>query len=147
MPELVRSVVSRFQVFFEDRRQSPRLPVRLLFTVALHRTTKGLMLRKRLQVLRGHTKDISVKGVCLLVPQIHLDGRHLAADGRALEVQLEMGNGEPISMLVAPNRYERLEDAELGCSYLIGTHIVSMDEGDRVRYESFINDRLQAQPA
>jgi hypothetical protein len=147
MPELVRSVVSRFQVYFSDRRQSPRLGVRLLFTVALHRTTKNLMLKKRLQALRGHTKDISVKGLCLLLPQIHLDGRHLAADGRELELQLEMGNGEPISMLVSPNRYERLDDAELGCNYLIGAHIVSMDERDRVRYESFINERLQARPA
>ena len=42
MPELVRSVVSRFQGYFEDRRQSPRLRVRLQFTVALHRTTRGL---------------------------------------------------------------------------------------------------------
>jgi hypothetical protein len=143
MPELVRSVVSRFQVYFQDRRESPRVPVRLLFTVALHRTTRNLMLRKRLQALRGHTKDISIKGLCFLVPQIHLDGRHLAADGRELELQLEMGSGEPIMMLVSPNRYERLDDAELGCSYLIGAHIVSMDECDRVRYESFIHERLE----
>ena len=147
MPELVRSVVSRFQVYLKDRRQTPRLRVRLQFTVALHRTTKGLSLRRHLQLLQGHTQDISVKGVALLVPQIHLDGRHLAADGRELELLLEIGNGAPVALLVMPNRYERLEEAELGCNYLIGARIVSMDERDRIRYQSFLNERLENQPA
>ena len=147
MPELVRSVVSRFQGYFEDRRQSPRLRVRLQFTVAMHRTTRGLSLRRRPQCLKGHTQDISHKGVALLVPQIHLDGRHLAADGRELELHLEIGNGEPIVMLVTPNRYERLDEAELGCSHLIGAHIASMDEREKIRYENFLNERLRAQTA
>src|SRR5436190_1465556 len=147
MPELVRSVVSRFQVYLKDRRQTPRLRVRLQFTVALHRITKGLSLRSHPQLLQGHTQDVSVKGVALLIPQIHLDGRHLAADGRELELRLEIGNGEPIALLVMPNRYERLDEAELGCNYLIGARIVSMDERDKIRYDSFLNERLQNQPA
>jgi len=147
MPELVRSVVSRFQVYFEDRRQSPRLRVRLQFNVALHRVTRGLSLRRRPQFLKGHTQDISVKGVAMLVPQIHLDGRHLSADGRELELQLEIGSGEPIAMLVMPNRYERLDEAELGCNYMIGARIVSMDDRDRIRYESFLHERLENQAA
>ena len=146
MPELVRSVVSRFQGYFEDRRQLPRLKLRLQFTVGLHRTTRGLSLR-RPQSLKGHTRDVSLKGVALLVPQVHLDGRHLAADGRELELRLEIGNGEPIAMLVMPNRYERLDEAELGCSYLIGARIVSMDDRDRIRYESFLTERLGSQAA
>jgi hypothetical protein len=147
MPELVRSVVSRFQVYLKDRRQTPRLRVRLQFTVALRRTTKGLSLGRRPLLLQGHTQDISVKGVAMLVPQIHLDGRHLAADGRELELRLEIGNGEPIALLVMPNRYERLDEAELGCNYMIGARIVSMDDRDRIRYESFLNERLEYQAA
>jgi hypothetical protein len=147
MPELVRSVVSRFQGFFEDRRQSPRLRVRLQFTAALHRTTKGLSLRRRPQFLKGHTRDISMKGLAMLLSQVHLDGRHLATDGRELELRLEIGTGEPLAMLVMPNRYERLDEAELGCNYLIGVRIVSMDERDRIRYENFFNERLGSQAA
>ena len=147
MPELVRSVVSRFQVYLKDRRQTPRLRVRLQFTVALHRTTKGLSLRRHPLLLQGHTQDISVKGVALMLPQIHLDGRHLAADGRELELRLEIGSDETIALLVMPNRYERLDEAELGCNYLIGARIVSMDDRDRIRYESFLNQRLEYQAA
>jgi len=50
-------------------------------------------------------------------------------------------------LLVMPNRYERLDEAELGCNYLIGARIVSMDDRDRIRYESFLNERLEYQPA
>ena len=147
MPELVRSVVSRVRTYFKDRRQSPRLRVRLLFTVGIHRSGNGNVSSRRAQGLKGHTRDISRNGLGLLLPQIHVDGHHLAAEGRELELRLEMGNSEPISMTVMPRRYERLEDAELGCTYLIGTRIVKMDEADRDRYLSFINEGLQNRAA
>ncbi|PYS71453.1 MAG: hypothetical protein DMF73_10680 [Acidobacteria bacterium] len=147
MPELVRSVVSRVRTYFKDRRQSPRLRVRLLFTVGIHRTGNGNGSPRRAQGLMGHTRDISRNGLGLLLPQVHVDGHHLAAEGRELELRLEMGNSEPISMLVMPRRYERLEDAELGCTYLIGARIVKMDEADRNRYLSFINEGLQNRAA
>jgi hypothetical protein len=83
-----------------------------------------------------------MNGLALNVPQIHLDGHHLAADGRQLKLRLELPGG-PISMLVIPRRYERLEDAELGCTYLIGVHISQMDDEDRRRYLSFVAQGLE----
>jgi len=147
MPELVRSVVSRVRVYFKDRRQSPRLRVRLLFSVSIHRAGNGNGSGRRAQGMMGHTRDLSCNGLALLVPQVHVDGHHLAAEGRELEVRLEMGSSEPIRMVVMPRRYERLEDAELGCTYLIGVRIVTMDEADRVRYLSFFNEGLQNRAA
>ena len=97
MPELVRSVVSRVRVYFKDRRQSPRLRVRLLFAVSIDRAGNGNGSGRRAQGLMGHTRDISCNGLALLVPQVHVDGHHLAADGRELEVRLEMGSSEPIT--------------------------------------------------
>ena len=143
MPELVRSVVSRVRVFFNDRRQSPRIRVHAMFTVALRRTANGKPARRQNPTLRGHTRDISERGVGLLVPQVHLDGHHLAAEGRELELQLEVGGGGPINMLVMPRRYERLDETEMGCNYLIGARIVKMDEADRARYVKFVAEALQ----
>jgi PilZ domain len=147
MPELVRSVVSRVRVYFKDRRQTPRLRVRLLFAVSIHRAGDSNGSGRRAQGLMGHTRDISRNGLALLVPQVHVDGHHLAADGRELEVRLEMGSSEPIRMVVMPRRYERLEDAELGCAYLIGVRIIRMDEADRMRYLSFFNEGLENRAA
>ena len=146
MPEVIRSVVSRVRVFFKDRRHSPRLRMRLPFTVSIHRDGELNGLRKRAQTLRGHTRDISQKGIALLVPQAHLDGHHLAAGGRELEIELELDRGKPISMRVMPQRYERLDESESGCTYLIGARIVSQAETDRLRYQAFIAENLKRAP-
>jgi len=143
MPELVRSVVSRVRVYFKDRRQSPRLRVRLVFSVGIKREVNGNGSNRRAKTLQGHTRDVSVKGMALLVPQVHLDGHHLAAEGRELTVELQIGSGDPISMIVAPRRYERLEEAELGCAYLIGVRIMKINEADQARYLSFIREGLE----
>jgi hypothetical protein len=141
MPELIRSVVTRARVYFHDRRQSPRLRVRLLFKVSIPRPINGNGSGKPAHCLNGHTRDISAKGLALLVPHVHLNGRHLATDGCGLEVRLEIGS-EIMQMLVMPERYERLDEAELGCAYLIGARIVKIDEGDRHRYLSYITEGL-----
>lgn len=146
MPEVIRSVVSRVRVFFKDRRQSPRLRLRLPFTVSIHRDGELNGSRKRAQTLRGYTRDLSQKGLALLVPQVHLDGHHLAAGGRELEIELELDRGNSISMLVMPRRYERLDESDSGCAYLIGARIVSLAEADRLRYLEFVAENLKESP-
>ena len=142
MPELIRSMVSRMRVYIKDRRRSPRLRLRLLFSASICRSPNGNGSQRHERVLKGHTRDISMNGLAMNMPQIHLDGHHLAADGRELELRLELPGG-PISMLVSPIRYERLEEAELGCTYLIGVRISQMDDEDRRRYLSFVAQGLQ----
>ena len=142
MPEIIRSAVSRVRVYFKDRRQKPRLRVRLLFTVSIHRPQNGNGTRKASECLQGHTRDISASGLAMLVPRVHLNGHHLAAEGRELEVKLELGRFGPISLIAVPRRYERIEESELGCTYLIGARIVGIAEEDRVRYMTFVNEGL-----
>jgi ABC-type proline/glycine betaine transport system ATPase subunit len=50
-------------------------------------------------------------------------------------------------MRVAPRRYERLDEPELGCIYLVGVQIVQMDDEDRRRYLGFIAQSLSEPPA
>ncbi len=143
MPELIRSVVSRMRVYVKDRRRSPRLRVRLLFSAAVCRSPNGNGMRARERTLKGHTRDIGPNGLGLNVPHIHLDGHHLATEGNELELSLELPGGA-IVLRVVPRRYERLEDPELGCAYLVGVQITHMDVEDRRRYLSFIASGLAA---
>lgn len=136
MPELIRSVVSRMRVYVKDRRRSPRLRIRLLFSLSVCRSANGNG-SSRERVLKGHTRDISMSGLALNVSQVHLDGHHLAAEGRELQLTLELPGGA-ISMLVVPQRYERFDEAELGCNYLIGAQISKIEDEDRRLYLSFI---------
>jgi len=144
MPELIRSVVSRMRIYVKDRRRSPRLRVRLLFSVSVCRSQNGNGngSSHRGRSLKGHTRDISMNGLALNIPQIHVDGHHLAAGGCELELRLELPGGAVV-MRVGPRRYERLEEPELGCAYLIGVRIVHIEEEDRQRYSSFIARGLE----
>lgn len=81
-----------------------------------------------------------------MLPQIHLDGHHLAAEGRELQVVLEVGGGR-IPLVVVPKRYEKLDRAELGCNYLIGAKIVRIENEDRSRFEDFMSRGLKGNPS
>jgi hypothetical protein len=142
MPELIRSVVSRMRLYVKDRRRSPRLRVRLLFSASVCRRSNGNGVQTRERLLKGHTRDLSANGMGLNVPQIHLDGLHLATEGSELDLRLELPGGD-VHMRVVPRRYERLDEPELGCVYLVGVQIAHMDEEDRVRYSSFIAQGLE----
>ena len=146
MPELIRSVVSRMRIYVKDRRRSPRLRVRLLFSATVCRSPNGNGMRARERTLKGHTRDLSANGLGLNVPHIHLDGHHLATAGNELEVNLELPGGS-ILMRGVPRRYERLDDPELGCAYLVGVQITHMDVEDRGRYLSFIASARSVPPA
>ena len=139
MPELIRSVVARMRSFVRDRRRSPRLFIRLPFSVSLVRKANGNGSRER--CLRGHTRDLSLNGLALNVPQVHLDGFHLASDNRELQMNLELPSG-PLFMHVVLRRYERVSEAELGCGYLLGVEIVKISDQDRERYTKFITERV-----
>ncbi len=142
MPELIRSVVSRVRTYLKDRRKSPRLRVRLGLSISVLRKANSNGSSQVSRTMKGHTRDISTKGLGMLLPQVHLAGYHLAAEGRELHVMLELPDG-PIAMMVLPRRYEMLDDAELGCNYLIGATIVDVSDQDRKRLECFITDGLR----
>jgi hypothetical protein len=146
MPELIRSVVSRVRTYLKDRRQSPRLRVRLVLSISVLRKANSNGSGQVSRTMKGHTRDISVKGLGMLLPQVHLGGYHLAAEGRELHVTVELPDG-PIPMLVLPRRYEMLDDSELGCNYLIGARIVELSDQDRKRLESFIAHGLSGHSA
>jgi len=127
--------------YVKDRRRSPRVRARLLFTVSVRQKTKVTRTIQRDRILKGHTRDISATGLGLLLPQVHLDGHHLATEGREMNVVLELPGG-PLSLVVEPARYEYLDESELGCSYLIGVRIKGISDEDRLRIESFIAHAL-----
>lgn len=137
MPELIRSVVSRVRTYLKDRRQSPRLSVQLGLSISVLRKANSNGSSQVSRTMKGHTRDISARGLAMLLPQVHLGGYHLVAEGRELHVRLELPNG-PMAMTVLPRRYEMLDDPELGCNYLIGARIVELSDQEAKRLASFI---------
>ena len=84
--------------------------------------------------VNGHTRNISETGLGLVVPAIRKGDHHLAARNRRLLIVLELPTG-PIRVQAAPVRYERLRS---NTGYLVGARIISMSDGDRLRFLRYL---------
>ena len=134
MSELPRRIVSQLRRFIGNRRHSKRVRTRLTFTLSLsdpHASTNG---SRRLPTLNGHTLDVSVTGLALIVPAIRIGEHYLAGADRKLYVKLELPGG-PVEMKVVSVRYEDMED---GSGYLIGARILEISDADRLKFQKYI---------
>ena len=134
MSELPRRIVSQLRRFIGNRRRFRRVRTRLTFTLSLSDPRVSTNGSRRLPTLNGHTLDVSVTGLALIVPAIRIGEHYLAGDERKLHVKLELPDG-PIEMKVVTVRYEDLED---GSGYLIGARIQEISDADRKSFEKYI---------
>ena len=142
MSELPRRIVSQLRRFIGNRRRSRRVRARLSFTLSLSDQRVSSNGSRRLPTLDGHTLDVSVTGLALIVPAIRIGEHYLAGADRKLHVKLELPSG-PIEMKVVTVRYENLED---GSGYLIGARILEMSDMDRATFQKYVADVMQHQP-
>jgi hypothetical protein len=137
MSERARSLVSLLRRLLGDRRHGKRQRARLAFTLSLASPLNKLNGARKSAALKGHTRDVSVNGVALIVPSILLGEHHLIGENRKLNVKLELAQ-EMVEMKVVPIRYESLEEHETETGYLIGARIVEMSKTDRERFTQYV---------
>jgi PilZ domain-containing protein len=142
MSELPRRMVSQLRRFILNRRQSKRVRARLSFTLSLSDPRVSTNGHRRLPTLDGHTLDVSISGLALVVPAIRIGEHYLAGEDRKLHVKLELPGG-PVEMKVGTMRYESIED---GSGYLIGARILEMSEADRKSFKKYVADVMHHQP-
>lgn len=134
MSELPRRIVSHLRRFIGNRRRSRRVRARLNFTLSLSDPRVNSNGSRRLPKLDGHTLDVSVTGLALIVPAIRIGEHYLAGADRKLHIRLELPSG-PVEMKVETVRYESLEDES---GYLIGARILEMSDADKVSFEKYV---------
>ena len=137
MPEFARTFVSRMRQFVGDRRRAKRVDARLPFTISLVGPAVNSNGHKRVSTLSGHTLDLSITGLALIVPRILLGEHHLVWEARDLDVKLELPE-RAVAMRVAPIRYESLDEHETETGYLIGARIVAMDDDDEKFFKTYV---------
>ncbi len=137
MAELARSLVSQLRRFVGDRRHATRKKARLSFTLSLVGPAVKLNGSRQSAALKGHTLDVSMKGIALIVPTIILGEHHLIGENRKIKVQLELPK-VAVEMQVVPIRYESLDEHKTETGYLIGAKIVEMAEPDRERFTKYV---------
>src|ERR1044071_9348383 len=143
MSELPRRIVSQLRRFIGNRRHSRRVRARLSFTLSLSDQRVSSNGSRRLSTLDGHTLDVRVSGLALIVPAIRIGEHYLAGADRKLHVKLELPSG-PIEMKVVTVRYENLED---GSGYLIGARILEMSDTDRATFQKYVQKVMRHQPS
>lgn len=134
MSELPRRIVSQLRRFIGNRRRSKRVRVRLSFTLSLSDPRVNTNGSRRLPSLKGHTSDVSITGLALVVPAIRIGEHYLAGADRKLHVKLDLPSG-PVEMMVVTVRYENLED---GSGYLIGSRILEMSDADQASFQKYV---------
>ena len=137
MAEFTRAIVARARQYVGDRRRTERLVARLPFSLSLVSVTKSLNGTRRVSSVDGHTLDLSVKSLALIVPRITLGEHHLVGENRNFNLSLELPDG-PIQLQASPVRYERLDEHRSEQGYLIAVKIVNISEDDRERFEEYI---------
>jgi hypothetical protein len=142
MSELPRRIVSRLRRFIGNRRGSKRVGTRLKFTLSLSDPRVSTNGGRRLPTLDGHTLDVSMTGLALIVPAIRIGEHYLAGAERKLHLKLELPGG-PVEMKVASARYESLED---DTGYLIGARIIEMSDEDRAEFQKYVTTLLKQEP-
>ena len=133
MLHLIRSLEASVLKLVRSVRQSPRHGRRLPFTLTMLDQRNRHYARHAIKT-SGYTRNFSETGIALVVPGIRNGDHHLAARNRRLLIVLELPTG-PIRLQAAPVRYERLRS---GTGYIVGARIISMTDGDKLRFLKYL---------
>jgi hypothetical protein len=137
MPELVRSIISRFCELIGSHNHARRHKLRLPLTIYLH-DQKGNRARVSGPLsISGYTRNISDTGLSLVVPSMHCGNRYLMDGDLTLRIRIELPDGA-ISFVIAPVRYEMLDENQVEWGYLVGLRIVEIDETERKRLALYL---------
>lgn len=134
------SSLSRLRKYVGDRRRAPRRGAR--FAARLPLTVTPLSAAEDFDLggqtsLAGSTRDLSARGLTILLPAMRVGSRYLTDADGYLGLRVETPSGH-ISMLAAPARFEHLAEVDEGYGYLLGVRIVKMGDGDRASYLSYL---------
>lgn len=116
-------------------RRNYEVPIKLSFEP--NRITGKLQIPVDKLSITGETKDLSKTGIALIVPAIRLQEYYLVGEGRTLNAELNLPNGN-VKMQIVGQRYQQIGKHISTSRYLIGAEILFMTDENREAYESFL---------
>lgn len=96
--------------------------------------------------IRGETKDLSKTGIGFIVPAIRIKEYYLVGQNRPLNIEIDLPNGK-VRMQMVGVRYEQINIHSSVSEFLVGAHIVKMEDADREAYEDFLKHGKLAKKA
>jgi hypothetical protein len=140
--DLIRFLTTRLRGFVSERRlprREARFKARLPFIITLLGSEKASVKKLRdAPSLVGYTRDLSKRGLTLLLPSVRLGDVYLTAGESYLGVKLQLPDGQ-VALLTVSVRFEQLSQKEAECSYLLAVRIVKMQKAERERYFAYLS--------
>ena len=134
MPERLRSIANRLRQFVADRRRAPRYPVQLPVVVSL----LNVRVVATPATLSGHTCDLSVDGLGLILPAIRIGDRYLVGEDHTLRINVKLPDASA-RLYGVPVRYERLEDdGQPNRGFLVGLRLTETHDPDYALYSEYL---------
>ena len=137
MPELIRAIAGRLREIFGNRRIAPRYKARIEAELSLSASQMGAKTKGPPLKLTGYTRDVSLTGLALVMPAIHIGGQYVTGQNSRLEIMLKLPSGL-VAVKAAAVRYSPLEEDGADDGYLIGVQIIGMSESGRERFGEYL---------
>jgi hypothetical protein len=138
MAEILRSMASRLREYVGNRRRTPRYAVRLDVEISLLEKVRTKNIPVGKTVVRGYTRDVSSRGLGLVVHTIRVDEHYLTGESRILRITLKCPTGS-VTLDYRPARYEKLDENGGEDGYLIGGGIADVAEESRGRWQDYLS--------
>jgi hypothetical protein len=138
MAEILRSMASRLREYVGNRRRTPRYNARLDVEITLLEKVRTKNVAVGKTVIRGHTRDVSTRGLGLVVHSIRVGEHYLTGEDRILRVTLKCPTGS-VTIDCLPARYEKLDENGEEDGYLIGAGIAEVAEESRARWQDYLS--------
>ena len=89
------------------------------------------------RTLIGHTRDVSVGGLSVVIPKTDIGAQDLTRAGRPLRITLALPT-EQVDVDGAPVHWERVQEGETE-AYLIGARLTDVSSRARARFVKYLH--------
>jgi hypothetical protein len=121
------------------QRFAVRVPVKLQLLDAESKTVRSTIPRAAAApLLDGYTRNLSLIGIAIILPEAHFTDADLAIRHRRARVLLDIPPRTlPVDATIV--RYEQLDDEEVLTGWLVGVRVTRLAEADRARLLKFLS--------
>jgi hypothetical protein len=136
---MIRELITKLNRSLSERmvslRRKHKAPLKVWFDPDVN--TERERERARSAAIFGETADISRTGIGFLVPSIRVKEKYLVGHDRVLNIEIDLPTGK-VNMRAIGRRYEKVGMHVSVERFLVGAHILSIDEQDKENYETFL---------
>jgi PilZ domain len=137
MPKVKDSIARRLYGLLVNHIQIRRSEMRLPVTVSLLDLGRNPVVAHHPPVMPGFLRDISKTGLSLVVPSVSFGDRFLTDGYCEMRIMVELPDGA-VNIQAVPVRYDKFDEPQNECAYLVGARILRMADPDRESLARYI---------